>query len=230
MYIQSLLEAKQVGSAMLVTGALNPYTSAHETVAEMSMRHAIDNGHSHFYHGIGASEMKPDAPLTHEQKTKIVSDSHRHLVKKLGSKLKTEVIPRVSSVSPFHQIAYLIDKGHKKITIAVGSDQLQPGGLRSSIESHMKQHGGFLGTDKKPHQVDIKLTSSGHHLGNQREPKENQRNADSSLCAHRNVTDMAIQLAEAHLRNKESAWQTGSQPGQLASVMAREVATGQVVV
>ena len=81
---------------MLVTGALNPYTSAHEAVAELAMRHAMDNGHSHFYHGIGASEMKPDAPLTHEQKTNIVAGSHKHLVKKLGSKLKTEVIPRAN--------------------------------------------------------------------------------------------------------------------------------------
>jgi hypothetical protein len=161
MDIQSLLEAKQVGSAMLVTGALNPYTSAHEAVAEMAMRHAMDNGHSHFYHGIGASEMKPDAPLTHEQKTNIVAGSHKHLVKKLGSKLKTEVIPRASSVSPFHQIAYLINKGHKKITVAVGSDQLEQGGLRTHIEKHMKQHGGFLGMDNKPHQVEINFQQIG---------------------------------------------------------------------
>jgi len=161
MDIQSLLEAKQVGSAMLVTGALNPYTSAHEAVAEMAMRHAMDNGHSHFYHGIGASEMKPDAPLTHEQKTKIVAASHKHLIKKLGSKLKTEVIPKASSVSPFHQIAYLISKGHKKITVAVGSDQLEQGGLRTHIEKHMKQHGGFLGMDNKPHQVEIKFQQIG---------------------------------------------------------------------
>jgi hypothetical protein len=161
MDIQSLLEAKQVGSAMLVTGALNPYTSAHEAVAEMAMRHAMDNGHSHFYHGIGASEMKPDAPLTHEQKTKIVAGSHKHLVKKLGSKLKTEVIPRASSVSPFHQIAYLISRGHKKITVAVGSDQLEQGGLRTHIEKHMKQHGGFLGMDNKPHQVEINFQQIG---------------------------------------------------------------------
>ena len=161
MDIQSLLEAKQVGSAMLVTGALNPYTSAHEAVAELAMRHAMDNGHSHFYHGIGASEMKPDAPLTHEQKTNIVAGSHKHLVKKLGSKLKTEVIPRASSVSPFHQIAYLINKGHKKITVAVGSDQLEQGGLRTHIEKHMKQHGGFLGMDNKPHQVEINFQQIG---------------------------------------------------------------------
>ena len=146
---------------MLVTGALNPYTSAHEAVAEMAMRHAMDNGHSHFYHGIGASEMKPDAPLTHEQKTKIVAGSHKHLVKKLGSKLKTEVIPKVSSVSPFHQIAYLISRGHKKITVAVGSDQLEQGGLRTHIEKHMKQHGGFLGMDNKPHQVEINFQQIG---------------------------------------------------------------------
>ena len=146
---------------MLVTGALNPYTSAHEAVAEMAMRHAMDNGHSHFYHGIGASEMKPDAPLTHEQKTKIVAGSHKHLVKKLGSKLKTEVIPRASSVSPFHQIAYLISRGHKKITVAVGSDQLEQGGLRTHIEKHMKQHGGFLGMDNKPHQVEINFQQIG---------------------------------------------------------------------
>ena len=146
---------------MLVTGALNPYTSAHEAVAEMAMRHAMDNEHSHFYHGIGASEMKPDAPLTHEQKTKIVAGSHKHLIKKLGSKLKTEVIPKASSVSPFHQIAYLISKGHKKITIAVGSDQLEQGGLRTHIEKHMKQHGGFLGMDNKPHQVEIKFQQIG---------------------------------------------------------------------
>jgi hypothetical protein len=161
MDIQSLLEAKQVGSAMLVTGALNPYTSAHEAVAEMAMRHAMDTGHTHFYHGIGASEMKPDAPLTHEQKTKIVAGSHKHITKKLGSTLQTEVIPRASSVSPFHQIAYLISKGHKNITVAVGSDQLEQGGLRTHIEKHMKQHGGFLGIDNKPHQVEIKFQQIG---------------------------------------------------------------------
>jgi len=173
MDIQSLSEAKQVGSAMLVTGALNPYTSAHEAVAEMAMRHAMDTDHSHFYHGIGASEMKPDAPLTHEQKTKIVAGSHKHLVKKLGSKLKTEVIPRANSVSPFHQIAYLISKGHKRITVAVGSDQLEQGGLRTHIEKHMKQHGGFLGMDNKPHQVEIKF----HQIGQPRHEGEIDRSA-----------------------------------------------------
>lgn len=173
MDIQSLVEAKQVGPAMLVTGALNPYTSAHESVAEMAMQHAMDNGHTHFYHGIGASEMKPDAPLTHEQKSKIVADSHRHLTKKLDSKLKTEVIPKANSVSPFHQIAYLIDRGHKDITVAIGSDQMGEGGLRSSIEKHMRQHGGFLGMDNKPHQVNIQF----HQMGQARHEGDISRDA-----------------------------------------------------
>lgn len=164
MEINNLQEAKQVGPAMLVTGALNPYTLAHEQMAGLAMTHAHKTGHTHFYHGIGASELKPDAPLTHAQKSKIVSSSHTYLRKKLRLPISTGVLPKETSITPFHQIAHLINRGHKDITVALGSDQLQPGGLRTQIESHMKKHGGFVGLDKKPHQINIKF----HQLGGTR--------------------------------------------------------------
>lgn len=171
MEINNLQEAKQVGPAMLVTGALNPYTLAHEEMAGLAMKHAHETGHTHFYHGIGSSELKPDAPLTHAQKTKIVSASHTHLKKTKKLPIQTSVIPKQNSISPFHQVAHLISKGHKDITVALGSDQLAAGGLKSQIESHMKKHGGFIGLDKKPHKVNITF----HQLGGTRHEGEISR-------------------------------------------------------
>ena len=179
----TLLEAKQIGPAMLVTGALNPYTLAHEHMAGLAMKHAYGTGHTHFYHGIGASEMKPDAPLTHKQKTKIVSASHGYLKKKHKLPIETSVIPQETSITPFHQIAHLIGRGHRQITVALGSDQMAPGGLKSQIESHMKKHGGFVGLDKKPHKVEIKF----HQLGAERYEGEITREAIMKEIASGNL-------------------------------------------
>jgi hypothetical protein len=166
--IKYLKEAKSVGSAFLVTGAFGPYTRGHEEMARAAAEHAASTGHTHFYHGIGASELKPDAPLTHEQKSEIVSGSHKHIAgsmsKEHRGKLGFGVIPKEHSITPFHQIGHLISKGHKNITIAVGSDQLKKGGLKDRILQHMERHGGFVGADKQVHDVNINF----HQLGKER--------------------------------------------------------------
>lgn len=160
-----LKEAKAPGRAFLVTGAFGPYTRAHEEMARAAAVHAASTGHTHFYHGIGASELKLDAPLTHEQKTEIVSGSHKHISdsmpKEHRGRLSFGIVPKEHSITPFHQIAHLVGQGHKDITVAVGSDQLAKGGLKERILQHMERHGGFVGPDKQVHDVKINFYKLG---------------------------------------------------------------------
>jgi hypothetical protein len=166
--LKYLKEAKSVGRAFLVTGAFGPYTRAHEEMARSAAAHAASTGHTHFYHGIGASELKPDAPLTHEHKTQIVSGSHKHIAGSMPrehqGKLGFGIVPREHSITPFHQIGHLISKGHRDITVAIGSDQLAKGGLKDQILKHMERHGGFVGPDKQVHDVTVNF----HQLGKPR--------------------------------------------------------------
>lgn len=154
-------EARQVGSAFLVTGAFNPYTRGHEEVAKAAAEHASRGGYSHFYHGLGASENASDAPLSFRQKEGIVKGSHSYIQKSIPkTKMKFGIVPQKASVSPFHQIVHLIERGgHKNITIGIGPDQDIGGGtnpLRAQIEKHIATHGGMLGSDKKTvHKVKI---------------------------------------------------------------------------
>ena len=163
-----LIEAKNPGRAFLVTGAFGPYTKAHEEMARMAANHAATTGHTHFYHGIGTTELKPDAPLTHEQKTDIVSGSHAHITanmpKEHQGKMKFGIVPKASSMTPFHQISHLITKGHKDITVGIGSDQMAANGIKGHIEKHLEKYGGFVGEDKKVHKVDINF----HQMGGTR--------------------------------------------------------------
>jgi len=160
--MNTLNEAKQVGSAFLVTGAFNPYTRGHEEVAKTAAQHAHHVGYSHFYHGLGASENRQDAPLSFKQKEKIVQGSHNFIKKELKTKMKFGIIPQKSSISPMHQIVHLIERGgHKHITIALGPDQMTGDkNLRSAIEKHISTHGGMLGSDQKTvHKVKIDFHS-----------------------------------------------------------------------
>lgn len=153
----------------LVTGAFNPYTHGHEEVARKAAEHAATSDYSHFYHGLGASENVSDAPLSFKQKEKIVKGSHQHIAenmpRQLKGKLSFGIIPQESSISPFHQLIHLVEKqGHKNITIALGPDQMNPQdgrpALRQQIESHIKKHGGLLGSDMKTvHLVNIDFHS-----------------------------------------------------------------------
>ena len=150
-----MTEAKSVGSAFLVTGAFNPYTRGHEEIAQTAAAHAASTGYSHFYHGLGASENAPDAPLAFKQKEKLIQGSHAYIKDSMpGTKLKFGTIPQKSSVSPFHHIVHLIEKGgHKHITVAVGPDQFGTSTgkptLKTQIEAHIKKHGGVVGSDGK---------------------------------------------------------------------------------
>jgi|688.fasta_scaffold14418_8 hypothetical protein len=154
-----LTEAKQTGSAFLVTGAFNPYTRGHEEIARTAAAHAEKSGYSHFYHGLGASENAPDAPLSFRQKEQIIKGSHAHIKKGMGaSRLSFGTVPQKSSISPMHQIVHLIERGgHKHITVGLGPDQMQgEKSLRAAIEKHMKTHGGMLGSDQKTvHRVKV---------------------------------------------------------------------------
>lgn len=186
--LKYLKEAKSAGRAFLVTGAFGPYTKAHEEMARMAAHHAAKTGHTHFYHGIGASELKADAPLTHEQKTEIIGGSHKHIAanmpKEYVGKLKFGIVPKEDSMTPFHQIAHLISQGHKDITIAVGSDQMGPNGVKGHIEKHLDKHGGFIGKDKKVHDVSINF----HQLGGERHEGAIDR---KTLLKNINLGDMS---------------------------------------
>jgi hypothetical protein len=157
-----MTEAKSVGSAFLVTGAFNPYTRGHEEIAKAAAAHAASTGYSHFYHGLGASENAPDAPLSFKQKEKLIQGSHVYIKDSMpGTKLKFGVVPQKSSVTPFHHIVHLIEKGgHKHITVAVGPDQIGTSTgkptLKTQIEAHVKKYGGVIGSDGKTvHKVKI---------------------------------------------------------------------------
>jgi len=164
-----LTEAKKLKKAFLVTGAFNPYTRGHEEVARAAAQHASTQGYTHFYHGLGASENVSDAPLSFKQKQKIVKGSHQHISENLPEehrgRLKYGIIPQKSSVSPFHQLAHLIEKGgHNHITVALGPDQIKSEGgkpsLKDSIEGHIAKHKGILGSDGRTvHKVKIDFHS-----------------------------------------------------------------------
>jgi hypothetical protein len=180
-----LTEAKQVGSAFLVTGAFNPYTRGHEEVARTAAEHAHSSGYSHFYHGLGASENKPDAPLSFSQKEGIVKESHKHISSGLGkTNLKFGIIPQKSSITPFHQLVHLVERGkHKHITVALGPDQfIGDKSVKKSIEEHIKKHGGLLGSDRKTvHKVKIDF----HRLAEKLEAAPlPELPRDKSPCSH----------------------------------------------
>ena len=174
--IIEILEAakKSTKKAFLVTGAFNPYTRGHEEVARTAAQHASSTGYTHFYHGLGASENTKDSPLSFKQKQALVKNSHSHIESNMGDehrgKLKYGIVPQKSSTSPFHQLVHLIEKeGHNHITVALGPDQMESKdgrpALKQSIENHMKQHRGILGSDGNTvHKVKIDF----HSLASQR--------------------------------------------------------------
>ena len=187
-----LIEAKNPGRAFLVTGAFGPYTKAHEEMARMAANHAATTGHTHFYHGASRTELKPDAPLTHEQKTDIISGSHAHIIstmpKEHQGKMKFGIIPKEHSTNPFHQINHLISKGHKDITVSVGSDQMQadPGSLKHSIEKHLDAHGG--GWKDEAGKVRSDVTINFHQMGGKRNEGPIER---KTLLRDINLGDMS---------------------------------------
>lgn len=170
--MNTLNEAKQVGSAFLVTGAFNPYTRGHEEVAKIAAQHAHGAGYSHFYHGLGASENRQDAPLSFKQKEQIVRGSHEYIKKGMPkTRMTFGIVPQQSSVSPLHQIVHLIERGgHKHITVALGPDQMTGDkSLRAAIEKHMTTHGGILGSNQKTvHRVKVDF----HSLAEKRSEEE----------------------------------------------------------
>lgn len=155
-----------MNKAFLVTGAYNPPTLAHEEMTRLAAKHAISTGHDYFFHGFGASSETPDAPLSHEQKENYIHDIHKHLRKDVElKKVKWKVVPAEHS-NPFHHLAHIIEQhGIHHITLGLGSDQMEPGKLKSRIEAHIKLHGGLLGSDTKTvHPVTVNF----HKLGETR--------------------------------------------------------------
>ena len=201
-----LTEAKQVGSAFLVTGAFNPYTRGHEEVAKAAAEHAHRSGYSHFYHGLGSSENKPDAPLAFSQKEQIVKGSHKHISGGLGkTNLKFGIIPQKSSISPFHQLVHLVERGgHKHITVALGPDQIKGDkSVKSSIEAHIKRHGGLLGSDKKTvHKIKIDF----HSLAEKRDESQKSPSELRKL-----IKDGKMPVEHAKAGRLRTAIQTGDE-------------------
>ena len=155
-----------MNKAYVVTGAYNPPTLAHEETTKFGAKHAISTGHTHFFQGFGGSSETEDAPLTKEQKEGYIKDIHKHLQKDKSVKgINWQIIPAEHN-TPFHHLTHVVEKhGINHITIGLGSDQLEKGGLRSNIEKHIQTHGGLLGSDKKTvHPVTIAF----HQLGEPR--------------------------------------------------------------
>lgn len=150
--------------AYLVTGAYNPPTLGHEEATKLATQNAIRSGHTHFFQGFGGSSETEDAPLSHTQKEGYIKDIHKYIAKdKSLSGIKMGIIPAEHS-DPFRHVTHIIEKhGINDITIGLGSDQMaEKGSVKSQIESHIKKHGGFLGSDKKTiHPVSIRFEQLG---------------------------------------------------------------------
>lgn len=152
-----------MNKAFLVTGAYNPPTLAHEEMTKLGAQHAISTGHTHFFQGFGGSSETEDAPLSHKQKEGYLRDIHKHIKKdKSISGINLQIIPAEHN-TPFHHLTHIVEKhGINHITVGLGSDQLEKGGLRSNIESHIQKYGGLLGSDKKTvHPVTVEFKQLG---------------------------------------------------------------------
>jgi hypothetical protein len=185
-----ITEAAKPRKAFLLTGAFNPYTVGHEEMARHAAVHARDTGHTHIYHGIGASEKSEDAPLTHAQKRGVIRASHRHLSSEVKG-IRFGVLPKQHS-TPFHQVLHLAKKGHTHITVGLGSDQMGKKGLKGSLERHVRKHGGMLDQDGKVHPVKLSFKQ----MGEKRDERPLKRN---ELLKRLKSGDLTVAKA-GHLR------------------------------
>lgn len=161
--------APKKGKAFLLAGSFSPYTIGHHEVARQAAGHAASSGYTHFYHGIGgASKQTHDDPLTHAQKRSVVRAGHRELAKEHKG-LKFHAMGSEQR-DPFRQLAHLAQRGHKHITVGLGSDQMK-GKLKKSIEDSIAKKGGIEDKTGKIHKVKVDF----HQLGGERHEGEMPR-------------------------------------------------------
>jgi len=161
--------APNKGKAFLLAGSFSPYTVGHHEVARQAAEHAKGTGHTHFYHGIGgAAKQTHDDPLTHAQKRSIVRAGHRELAKEHKG-LKFRAMGSEQR-DPFRQLAHLAQRGHKHITVGLGSDQMK-GKLKREIEGSIAKKGGIEDKTGKIHKVRVDF----HQLGGERHEGEMPR-------------------------------------------------------
>ena len=161
--------APKKGKAFLLAGSFSPYTVGHHEVARQAAEHAKGTGHTHFYHGIGgAAKQTHDDPLTHAQKRSIVRAGHRELAKEHKG-LKFHAMGSEQR-DPFRQLAHLAQRGHKHITVGLGSDQMK-GKLKREIEGSIAKKGGIEDKTGKIHKVKVDF----HQLGGERHEGEMSR-------------------------------------------------------
>jgi ribosomal protein S18 acetylase RimI-like enzyme len=176
--------------AFLLSGAFGPYTIGHEHAARQAAHYASKTGHTHLYHGIGASAETEDAPLTHAQKTKVIKASHR-LIKKDVKGIKYGVLSREHD-NPFKQVLHLAKTGHTHVTLGLGSDQMKKTGLRGSLERHVAQHGGMKDKEGNVHPVKLAFKQ----IGKKRDERPLHR---TELVSRLNKGDLTVAKA-GHLR------------------------------
>ena len=157
--IRRIDEAAKPKKAFLMSGAFNPYTIGHEEAARQGVHAAKKTGHTHFYHGVGASAETEDAPLTHAQKTSVIKASHRH-IKKGVKGIKMGVLSREHD-NPFKQVLHLAKTGHSHVTLGLGSDQMKKTALRGQLEKHVAKHGGMKDAEGKVHPVTLAFRTMG---------------------------------------------------------------------
>lgn len=157
--IRRIDEAAKPKKAFLMSGAFNPYTIGHEEAAKQGVHAAKKTGHTHFYHGVGASAETEDAPLTHAQKTSVIKASHRH-IKKGVKGIKMGVLSREHD-NPFKQVLHLAKTGHSHVTLGLGSDQMKKTALRGQLEKHVAKHGGMKDAEGKVHPVTLAFRTMG---------------------------------------------------------------------
>lgn len=157
--IRRIDEAAKPKKAFLMSGAFNPYTIGHEEAAKQGVHAAKKTGHTHFYHGVGASAETEDAPLTHAQKTSVIKASHRH-IKKGVKGIKMGVLSREHD-NPFKQVLHLAKTGHTHVTLGLGSDQMKKTALRGQLEKHVAKHGGMKDAEGKVHPVTLAFRTMG---------------------------------------------------------------------
>jgi predicted N-acetyltransferase YhbS len=162
-------ESATPGKAFLLPGSFSPYTIGHHEVARQAAAHAARTGHTHFYHGIGAAEKRTEGdPLSHAQKRSVIRAAHKRLSREHKS-LKFHATG-ASHGNPFRQLAHLAQKGHKHITVGLGSDQMK-GKLRREIETNIAKKGGIEDKTGKVHKVKVEF----HQLGAERQEQDMPR-------------------------------------------------------
>lgn len=126
--------------AVFTFGRFNPPTTGHGKLVNAVVSHADKNNADHYVFASHTQDSKKN-PLSHGQKV--------HFLKKLFPKANVSEHPDVKTA--IHAVKHLSEKGHKKITMVVGSDRVD------HFHKLLHQYNG-----KEYHVPHLEVVSAGH--------------------------------------------------------------------